>query len=316
MWRRRRRAAAAAAAAAGGSACGGGGGAGAGGAASPPTMMLRDLEEGRGGGEGGESGDDAAAAAGTAAEVVAAKLSRVERALQGVVVEMARQAVRATDEARAWETDKFLRDHGLCLHSDGDGDGGRGRRGPSSRRPSSSRWSGLQPAVPIAARHAREAAEMVAEAEERAETALVHRRAAAHRLTLALPTIALALLLAVGGLACTALGLAVYPGGDLPVPWFLGVVVSLLIGEPLLHAAAHHRRIRREDAARARSRAAYAQEAEEERQAVWAHEHARLVARVGLSAAIAIERDDPAALGRRRQRRRRHRRGRRRRRSR
>ena len=175
-----------------------------------------------------------------------------------------------------WETESCLRDQGLSSASVL-----QPRRTTSS---SNTKWGQVSGAVPLAARRAREAAQYVAEAQERAMQARLHRRQRRNRCKLFLPTLLLLAILLGGGGATIILVLWAQPDGSLPQPWLTSIVLSLALTwfviEPLMIVRRAGRLADQEGARRVadqNARRAAAQEARDARLTELRNRHLRRV---------------------------------------
>jgi hypothetical protein len=236
----------------------------------------------------GAHGRTGSAARAQAAVAARRRLFEVERRVQEVIVEMAAQSVKASQLEIDWETDKYLADNGLA-GGDGVPQSGAGGGGAAACRLSAnSRWSSMQRTAPLAAQKAREAAETVAEMEERAEEARLHRLRHANRMQIAMPTILLALVLVGCGGAGAILSVWARPDGEIEPPWVFsfGIAMVLSVGvlEPLLVLITYGRSLSRETRRYGADREALALVTNAERQARADDLHARVISRFGAKA--------------------------------
>ena len=247
--------------------------------AAERTELREEAKRNRRGGGGGTFawlGRSRAPKAAGRSDVLSEKLAAVEQRIQQVVLRVAAQSVRASKMPVDWETESCLRDQGLSSASFL-----QPRRTTSS---SNTKWGQVSGAVPLAARRAREAAQYVAEAQERAMQARLHRRQRRNRCKLFLPTLLLLAILLGGGGATIILVLWAQPDGSLPQPWLTSIVLSLALTwfviEPLMIVRRAGRLADQEGARRVadqNARRAAAQEARDARLTELRNRHLRRV---------------------------------------
>ena len=206
------------------------------------------------------------------------RIHSVERRLQEVVVLIAAQAVKARHEETDLETDDYLAKLKLSRPA-----GGEAKAASSLRR--DSKWSMVRHVAPMAASAAREAADIVSDAHERALIAKQHRRHRWHALIVRLPTVFALALVAGCGVATAAFSLWVQPDGAVPTAWLTALGAALafswLVVEPLVLARGHAKRQAQDRARYQRDRQAEAVAAEEERLALRDRAVSKAAARMG-----------------------------------